>query len=65
MCSIMNRKLTPITFKIELAHSFGPLASLLASDAYFQLKFPYFVYLALSGTENLNNSNQNYPGGSF
>ena len=42
-----------------------PLASLLASDAYFQLKWPYFVYLAIKGTENLHSSNQNDLGGSF
>ena len=42
-----------------------PLASLLASEAYLQLKWPYSVYLAVYSTDNLNNSNQNDLGGSF
>ena len=45
----MNLKWTAMTFEIKLTHNFGPLglASLLASDAYFQLKWPYSVYLAV------------------
>ena len=49
-CVPMNLKRTPMTFKIKLTHNFGPLsclASLLASDTYFHLKWPYFVYLAV------------------
>ena len=38
-CVPMNLKQTPLTFNIKLTHNFGSLlASLLASDAYFQLK---------------------------
>ena len=51
--------------KLNWLTTLDPSVSVLASDAYFQLKWPYFVYLAVYGTENLNNSNQNYLGGSF
>ena len=51
--------------KLNWLTALDPSVSLLASDAYFQLKWLYFVYLAVYGTENLNNSNQNDLGGSF
>ena len=44
--------------KLNWLTTVDPLASLLASDAYFQLKLPYFVYLPVKGIENLKNSNQ-------
>ena len=51
--------------KLNWLTTLDPSVSLLASDAYYQLKWPYFVYLAVYGTESLNNSNQNDLGGSF
>ena len=39
MCS-NEPQTNPMTLKIKLTHNFRPLASLLASDPYFQLKWP-------------------------
>ena len=61
----MNLKRTPMTFKIKLTHNCEPLSITFSLDAYFQLKWPYFVYMAVTGTENLHNSNQNDLGGFF
>ena len=64
-CVPVNLKWTPMTFKIKLTHNFGPLSITFSLRCLFSAKWPYFLYLAVYGTENLNNSNQNDVGGSF